>query len=111
MSSADDPRGFVHAVASRKEWALPKNPAFLNDVISGLAANRKRYGYYLCPCREGWGIKEKDRDIVCPCRYAAADIEDHGHCYCGLFFSAAFSSGGREAGPIPDRRPDELYPE
>ena len=103
-------RRFSEAAAKKNGWVRAPEGPFLDAVLVGLAANRERYGYYLCPCREGWGDRGKDADIVCPCRYAAADVREEGHCYCGLFLSRKFAASGAEVGPIQDRRPDELYP-
>lgn len=50
-------------------------------LVDGLHRNRERYGYMLCPCRVGEGDREKDLDIICPCDYRDADLEEFGHCY------------------------------
>ena len=102
---------FVHKAAKKNNWTLQPDKTFLQTVTDGLEKNRDSYGYYLCPCREGWGDREKDRDISCPCRYAKQDIEEYGHCYCGLFLSREAAASGKLPGAIPDRRPDELYPD
>ena len=49
---------------------------FLKDVLDGLARNEECYGFFLCPCRDSWGIREKDSYVKCPYRYAKADIEE-----------------------------------
>ncbi len=102
---------FARNVVKRGQWALQPNKDFLNNVLTGLEQNRARYGYYLCPCREGWGTRSGDKDIICPCHYAAQDIDEFGHCYCGLFMAVDAAAENREIGAIPDRRPDELYPD
>ncbi len=102
---------FAANVAKKNNWLVQPNPAFLETVLTGLVKTRAAYGYYLCPCREGWGQREKDRDIICPCRYAAEDISEYGHCFCGLFISENLVKEKREFGTIPDRRPEELYPD
>lgn len=50
-------------------------------LVNGLYRNRERFGYMLCPCRMGEGEKEKDLDIVCPCDYRDADLDEYGQCY------------------------------
>ncbi len=50
-------------------------------LMEGLVANRERYGYALCPCRLGTGVKEADLDIICPCDYRDDDLEEYGCCY------------------------------
>jgi ferredoxin-thioredoxin reductase catalytic chain len=98
-------RGFAERVASRRGWRLNADSAHVRSVLAGLDANRERYGYYLCPCRDGAGELCRDRDIICPCPYAVADVAEHGHCYCGLFVDASFEARGRVVEPIPERRP------
>lgn len=104
-------RNFAEKVAENRGWKLYSDKEFLQTVLQGLDTNRNKYGYYLCPCREGWGIREKDRDIVCPCEYAAQDIAESGHCYCGLFVSEDFDASEKKVWAIPERRPDEYFPD
>lgn len=102
---------FVQKVADSRGWILQSDQAFLETLIAGLTKTKETNGYYLCPCREGWGIREKDRDIICPCDYAAADIQEFGHCYCALFQSKDYASLKQAPQSIPERRPDELFPD
>ncbi len=51
------------------------------ELVKGLLANEKRYGYPACPCRLSTGAKEEDLDIICPCYYRDADVSDYGTCY------------------------------
>ena len=50
-------------------------------LVDGLYRNGERYGYMLCPCRMGEGDREKDLDIICPCDYRDADLEEFDQCY------------------------------
>ena len=50
-------------------------------LAEGLNTNLERYGYMLCPCRMGEGEREKDLDIICPCDYRDADLEEYDQCY------------------------------
>jgi ferredoxin-thioredoxin reductase catalytic chain len=102
--SPEDARQFMRAVANHQGWALNPDDAFLSDLAEGLARNYNAYGYYLCPCRDGDNDREADHDIICPCDYARADIDEYGHCFCGLFLSREFASGDRTPRPIPERR-------
>lgn len=102
---------FAKNAADRNGWSVQPNEVFLKTVLDGLVKTRKAYGYYLCPCREGWDNRFKDRDITCPCEYAAEDIAEYGHCYCGLFLSKEAAESGRDPDTIPDRRPEALYPD
>jgi ferredoxin-thioredoxin reductase catalytic subunit len=107
----NDIKDFAKNAAERNGWSVQPNETFLKTVLDGLIKTREAYGYYLCPCREGWGNRFKDRDITCPCEYAGEDIAEFGHCYCGLFLSAEAAESGREPEAIPDRRPESLYPD
>jgi ferredoxin-thioredoxin reductase catalytic subunit len=51
------------------------------ELVNGLLANEKRYGYPACPCRLSTGVKEEDLDIICPCYYRDADVSEYGTCY------------------------------
>lgn len=104
-------RTFIEKAAQKKGWKVLKEQEMLGDLVSGLQANVERYGYLQCPCRDSWGERDKDRDIICPCDYAEADINEYGHCYCGLYQSVSFHSTGKEPSAIPERRPDELFPD
>lgn len=100
-------KDFVTRVAEKKGWRINPDSEQLSGVLGGLSTNLSRFGYYLCPCRDGSGNKKLDADIICPCDYAQADLDDHGHCYCGLFFTPVLADSGRRAEPIPERRPSE----
>jgi len=106
-----DAARFARKAAERNGWILQPGTDFLQTVLGGLEKTREAHGYYLCPCREGWGDIKRDRDIVCPCDYAGDDIAEYGQCYCGLFVSEEHAASGREPEAIPDRRPEELYPD
>jgi len=62
-------------------YHLNPDREFTLTLVEGLLANRDRYGYMLCPCRIGTGDREKDRDIICPCDYRDADLNDYEQCY------------------------------
>ena len=108
--SLEEVSRFIHQVAGYKNWELPADKTHLGNIAEGLRVNYNKYGYFQCPCRDSWGEREKDRDIICPCQYCLPDIEEYGHCFCGLFLSKEFKSQNKALQSIPDRRPDELYP-
>jgi ferredoxin-thioredoxin reductase catalytic chain len=86
-------------------YRLNPDKEFTKNLVRGLLKNAERYGYRACPCRLASGKKEEDLDIVCPCDYRDADIEDHGACYCALYVDEAIATGSRKAAPVPERRP------
>ncbi|OLS13138.1 MAG: ferredoxin-thioredoxin reductase, catalytic subunit [Promethearchaeota archaeon CR_4] len=105
IKSYSDGLLFVTTTAQFKKWHLPHDAAFLKDLVEGLTTNYNRYGYFLCPCRDGTGVREKDKDIICPCTYCVSDQQDYGHCFCGLFLTPEFFAAGKSPQSIPERRP------
>ena len=78
------------------------------DLLGNLLINKERYGYMACPCRLASGDYQADKDIICPCVYREADVQEYGCCFCGLYVSAAWNEGSiAHASCIPDRRPPE----
>ncbi len=75
------------------------------DLVRGIMVNERRYGYGSCPCRLASADREDDLDIVCPCNYRDADVEEYGACYCGLYVSQAVMDGQKSIESIPERRP------
>ena len=86
-------------------YHLNPDVMFTKELMKGLLANEKRYGYRACPCRLSSGEKEEDIDIICPCDYRDPDINEYGTCYCGLYVSDAVIEDKKQVGPIPERRP------
>jgi len=86
-------------------YHLNPDVAFVRDLIRGMLVNEKRYGYWSCPCRLAAGEKAEDLDIICPCDYRDADLNEHGACYCALYVSQEVLDGKKEVGSIPERRP------
>ncbi len=84
---------------------LNNDKEFVLDILAGLLKNEERYGYRSCPCRLASGFKERDEDIICPCRYRDADIREFGSCYCSLYVSAAWNNNTVSHGVVPERRP------
>ena len=58
----EETRKFVEMVANKNDWKLTPDAEFLNSIIEGLNSNYNRHGYYCCPCRDGDGIKEEDKE-------------------------------------------------
>jgi len=85
-------------------YYLNQDEEFTRALLKGLLINESRYGYQSCPCRLSEGNIEKDRDIICPCDYRDADINDYGACYCGLYVSENIVNGKKKLASIPERR-------
>jgi ferredoxin-thioredoxin reductase catalytic subunit len=94
--------------AETKGYHLCPDPELLDDLMEGLARNEDRYGYASCPCRIASGVKTYDADIICPCEYRDADVEEFGMCYCALFISEEMKKDPKNMTGIPERRPPEV---
>lgn len=92
---------YVNQVAGHRGWVVNPDRPLVDPILAGLVAQVGRLGKPYCPCRDVDG-GEADRDIVCPCAYAQADIEEHGQCYCGLFLSR--DKEPSSVSSIPERR-------
>jgi ferredoxin-thioredoxin reductase catalytic subunit/rubredoxin len=92
-------------------YHLNPDEQFTKDLIKGLLINEGRYKYQSCPCRLSTGEIEKDRDIICPCDYRDADINDYGACYCGLYVNQEIADKTRKLTSIPERRYLKPVPE
>ncbi len=93
--------------AQKNGYYICPDEDLLKDLIDGLATNEDRFGYGACPCRISSGIKQYDIDIICPCEYRDADVNEFGMCYCGLFVSEDVKNDPVKMTPVPERRPIE----
>ena len=94
--------------AKENGYYLCPDEQLFNDLINGLATNTNRYGYGSCPCRVASGVKKYDVDIICPCEYRNADVDEFGMCYCGLFVNEQIKNNPSQLRSIPERRPQEI---
>ena len=58
--STSDTRAFISAVAAKNGWRVNPDADFTDQIVAGLTQNYNRYGYFLCPCRDGDGQRELD---------------------------------------------------
>ena len=98
-------RAQLEREAETHGYHLNPDAEFASALAEGLLVNERRLGYRSCPCRLASGQAESDLDIVCPCYYRDDDLDEWGACYCALYVSQDVLDGGRELGPIPERRP------
>jgi ferredoxin-thioredoxin reductase catalytic subunit len=89
-----------------KQGGYNLNPIaeFVKGLVKSLLINERRYGYRACPCRLASGDKAEDLDLICPCDYRDADINEFGACYCALYVSKAVLLGKQKLSSIPERR-------
>lgn len=74
-------------------------------LMQSLLTNKDRYGYMACPCRLASGDREQDKDILCPCVYRVADVDEYGCCYCGLYVTRDWNEEKIPHRYVPERRP------
>jgi ferredoxin-thioredoxin reductase catalytic chain len=84
---------------------LNMDKEYVIEILEGLLKNESRYGYRSCPCRLATGVKEKDKDIICPCVYRDPDIKEYGSCYCRLYVSKEWNEEKIKHVKVPERRP------
>jgi ferredoxin-thioredoxin reductase catalytic subunit len=89
-------------VSEKKGWKTSPDEELLLSFAEGLIKNKERYGMPLCPCRMATGKKEIDRLIICPCVYAAEDIQNYNRCFCGLYLSQNYQEEDIYK-PVPDQ--------
>ena len=88
-------------------YLLNPDGDFTMELIRGLLTNQERFEYRACPCRLASGVREEDTDIICPCDYRDADLNEYGACYCALYISRDVLEREKQLTSIPDRRPPE----
>ena len=72
--------------AKENGWRLNPDKKIVERIVKGLLANEKKYGFRYCPCRRVTGNPEDDKPKICPCQFMQKEIEEQGHCLCGLFW-------------------------
>ena len=97
--------GILKKEAESAGYHLNPDEEITGELVKGLLVNEKRYGFRACPCRLASGDKEKDLDIICPCDYRDADLDEYDTCYCSLYVSRDVVDGKVKIGSIPERRP------
>ena len=102
-------REVVRQAQEPQGYFFNADEALVTELLEALVVNKDRYGYMSCPCRLASGVRDKDRDIMCPCVYRAPDVMEYGSCYCGLYVSSAFNAGEIPKRRVPERRPPEKF--
>jgi len=104
-TEVDDLYDRLRKVQEPKGYYFNRDRERTFDLLRGLLTNRDRYGYMSCPCRLAAGKRPLDQDIICPCVYRQADVEEFGACYCLLYVSRAWNEGQVPHNLVPERRP------
>jgi ferredoxin-thioredoxin reductase catalytic chain len=109
MTEAEKLFEMLKKIQEPQGYFFNKDRAQVFDLLEALLVNKNRYGYMCCPCRLASGDKVKDRDIICPCVYRTADVEEYGSCYCSLYVSSDWNDGKIPETYVPERRPADKY--
>ncbi len=72
---------FSKKIAEKYNLKLQPSKDILNNLLSGLLNNEKKYGFRYCPCKIPKKDIKIDADIICPCK----DFREKGECICKLF--------------------------
>lgn len=94
--------------AESSGYNINEDVEFVEMLLENIDVNIERYGYGACPCRLASGEKDKDLDLICPCDYRDADLNDYGACFCALYVTQEVLDGKKKLSSIPDRRLKEL---
>ncbi len=78
-------REISERIAKVKGWKLNPNNNEVQEILNGLNKNKETKGNYYCPCKVVTGDPGVDKDIICPCKNSQNEINQMGHCHCGLF--------------------------
>jgi ferredoxin-thioredoxin reductase catalytic subunit len=97
LRKVQEPKGYYFNIDKERTF----------ELLEGLLQNKERFGYMVCPCRLASGDREWDKDIICPCVYREADVEEYGSCYCNLYVSPEWNQGKIPHAYVPERRPPE----
>lgn len=95
LRKVQEPRGYF----------FNKDRELVLALMQSLLTNKDRYGYMACPCRLASGDREQDKDILCPCVYREADVDEYGCCYCGLYVTRDWNEEKIPHRYVPKRRP------
>jgi len=105
MSDIENLYATLKTTQEARGYYFNKDKEKVSELLEALLLNKERYGYMSCPCRLSSGDRKKDQDILCPCVYRAADIQDYGSCYCNLYVSKDWNDEKIPHLYIPERRP------
>jgi ferredoxin-thioredoxin reductase catalytic chain len=104
MRDVKETEAGIRKTAGEEGYTLNPDGDIRLGIIEGIAANEERLGYRCCPCRKASGDREADQDIICPCAYRDADLDEFGRCYCALYVTQKYLDKGSPPDPIPERR-------
>jgi ferredoxin-thioredoxin reductase catalytic subunit len=70
----------------RKGWVLNTNTKVVEAVLKRQNVRKEKEGEFYCPCKP----PALPENICNPCRGAASEISEEGHCHCNLYHDPKF---------------------
>ena len=71
--------------AKKNGFQLNPDKEVVKNIIEILLKKEETLGKRYCPCRRLTEDKEKNKEIICPCKFHLNEIKNDGHCHCFLF--------------------------
>jgi ferredoxin-thioredoxin reductase catalytic subunit len=76
---------WIRRHAANKGWSVNPRWMVYTNLRLWLSDCEEMYGSRYCPCFEPSGEPELDKQLICPCSFAQAEIDRVGWCHCTLF--------------------------
>ena len=89
---------WLEAYAAKTRHAVNRDPLFNTNLKLWLSEAEETFGRRICPCFSPTGDEERDRKLICPCKYMEEDIRLKGSCHCTLFGGEGTSKETFQAG-------------
>jgi ferredoxin-thioredoxin reductase catalytic chain len=87
-------RSRLERYIQRSGLRLNPDAEHVEEIMTGLAFRKQKFGRAYCPCRLPTGNSKEDGKITCPCRWHRDEIESDGMCLCKLFFAPVKATSG-----------------
>ncbi len=76
----------LQKITENKDFMLNPDKEKVGKIVEGLLQNEKRFKLRLCPCRLRDGTRERDLQLLCPCKFKEDEAwKNLGRCTCNLF--------------------------
>ena len=76
---------WIKKYAGHKNYRVNPHWMFYTNLKIWIAESAKTFGQRFCPCFEPGGNAALNKRLLCPCDFAAAEIDERGVCHCVLF--------------------------
>lgn len=76
---------WIKKYAAQNGFRVNPHWMFFTNLKIWIIESEKAFGKRYCLCFEPSGSEELNRKLICPCKFAAKEIEERGTCHCVLF--------------------------